>query len=91
MRTKHASGVSARPVARHSTRTLADERITVAYPAFETIWLGVLNHPDFPTADLSGLRLIQNIAVPERLVQMQKATPAAVEVSPSVPRNARRT
>ncbi len=64
-----------------SLRTLADERITVAYPAFETIWLGVLNHPDFPAADLSALRLIQNIAVPERLVQMQKATPGASEVS----------
>ena len=64
-----------------SLRTLADERITVAYPAFETIWLGILNHPDFPTADLSALRLIQNIAVPERLVQMQMATPAASEVS----------
>ena len=64
-----------------SLRTLVDERITVAYPAFETIWLGVLNHPGFPQADISALRLIQNIAVPERLVQMQKATPGAAEVS----------
>jgi fatty-acyl-CoA synthase len=61
--------------------TLERERITVAYPAFETIWLGVLNHPRFPEADLSALRLIQNIAVPERLVQMQKALPGAIEVS----------
>ena len=64
-----------------SLRTLADERITVAYPAFETIWLGVLNHPDFAEADLSSLRLVQNIAVPERLVQMQRAIPGAIEVS----------
>jgi fatty-acyl-CoA synthase len=61
--------------------TLERERITVAYPAFETIWLGVLNHPRFAEADLSALRLIQNIAVPERLVQMQKALPSAIEVS----------
>jgi fatty-acyl-CoA synthase len=64
-----------------SLRTLEQERITVAYPAFETIWLGVLNHPHFADADLSALRLIQNIAVPERLVQMQQATPQAAEVS----------
>ena len=64
-----------------SLRTLVDERITVAYPAFETIWLGVVNHPDFPGADISALRLIQNIAVPERLIHLQKATPDAAEVS----------
>lgn len=61
--------------------TLERERITVAYPAFETIWLGVLNHPRFAQADLSALRLIQNIAVPERLIQMQKVLPNAIEVS----------
>jgi fatty-acyl-CoA synthase len=61
--------------------TLEQERITVAYPAFETIWLGVLNHPRFPHADLSALRLIQNIAVPERLAQMQRLLPGAIEVS----------
>ena len=26
---------------------LEEERCTVAFPAFETIWLGVLNHPRF--------------------------------------------
>ena len=67
--------------ATQSLDTLERERITVAYPAFETIWLGVLNHPRFAEADLSALRLIQNIAVPERLVQMQKMLPNAVEVS----------
>jgi fatty-acyl-CoA synthase len=64
-----------------SLRTLSEERITVAYPAFETIWLGVLNHPRFAETDLSSLRLIQNIAVPERLVKMQQATPKAAQVS----------
>jgi fatty-acyl-CoA synthase len=62
-------------------RQLERERCTVAYPAFETIWLGVLNHPDFEQADLSSLRLIQNIATPERLIYLQSRLRHVVEVS----------
>jgi fatty-acyl-CoA synthase len=62
-------------------RTLQEERCTVAYPAFDMIWMAVLNHPDFATADLSRLRLIQSITTPERLAQLQAALPHAVEVS----------
>jgi fatty-acyl-CoA synthase len=61
-------------------RTLEEERCTVIYPAFETIWLAVLNHPRFPEADLSALRLIQNIAIPERLAQMQAKLPDVPQV-----------
>jgi fatty-acyl-CoA synthase len=61
--------------------TLEHERITVAYPAFETIWLQVLDHPRFPQADLGSLRLIQNIAIPERLQQMHDRLPTAAQVS----------
>jgi fatty-acyl-CoA synthase len=61
--------------------TLEQERITIAYPAFETIWLQVLDHPRFPEADLSALRLIQNIAIPERLQQMHDRLPTAAQVS----------
>ncbi|HEY4279621.1 MAG TPA: AMP-binding protein [Conexibacter sp.] len=60
---------------------LQDEQCTVAYPAFETIWLGVLNHPRLADADLSKLRLIQNIATPERLAYMQERMPWVIEVS----------
>lgn len=62
-------------------RQLEEERCTVAYPAFETIWLGVLNHPRLAEADLSRLRLIQNIATPERLIYMQDRMPWVTEVS----------
>jgi fatty-acyl-CoA synthase len=62
-------------------RQLEEERCTVAYPAFETLWLQVLNHPRFAEADLSALRLIQNIATPERLIYLQSRLPTAVEVS----------
>lgn len=62
-------------------RQLEEHRCTVAYPAFETLWLQVLNHPRFGEADLSSLRLIQNIATPERLIYLQSRLPTAVEVS----------
>ncbi len=62
-------------------RQLEEERCTVAYPAFETLWLQVLNHPHFDEADLSALRLIQNIATPERLIYLQSRLPSAIEVS----------
>ena len=60
---------------------LARERATVAFPAFETIWLAVLATPGFAAADLSPLRLVINIGSPERLRRMQEALPDAIQVS----------
>lgn len=60
---------------------LADQRCTVAFPAFETIWLAVLDHPDFADADLSALRIVVNVGVPERLRSMQERLPGAIQVS----------
>jgi len=60
---------------------LERERVTVAMPAFELIWMGVLNHPRFADADLSALRLVMNVGVPERLESMQRMLPQAVQVS----------
>jgi fatty-acyl-CoA synthase len=62
-------------------RMLEEERVTVAYPAFETIWFAVLNHPRFEDADLSSIRVIQNICVPERLAQFEARMPWAVQVT----------
>ncbi len=62
-------------------RMLEDERVTVAYPAFETIWFGVLNHPRFKQAELSSIRVIQNICVPERLAQFEALMPWAAQVT----------
>jgi fatty-acyl-CoA synthase len=62
-------------------RQLEEERCTVAYPAFETIWLGVLNHPKFAETDLSRLRIIQNITTPERMIYMQERMPWISEVT----------
>jgi fatty-acyl-CoA synthase len=60
---------------------LERDRCTIAFPAFETIWLGVLDHPRFPEADLSALRLIINVGVPERMRLMQQRVPHVPQVS----------
>jgi fatty-acyl-CoA synthase len=60
---------------------LAAERCTVAFPAFETIWLAVLNHPRFAETDLSALRLVINVGVRTSLESMQARLPDAPQVS----------
>jgi fatty-acyl-CoA synthase len=62
-------------------RMLEQERCTVIYPAFETIWLQVLDHPEYERADLSSIRVIQSICVPERLMQLEARMPWAAQVS----------
>jgi fatty-acyl-CoA synthase len=62
-------------------RQLERERCTVGFPAFETIWLPVLEHPDFDRTDLSALRLVANVGAPERMRAMQARLPHAIQVS----------
>jgi fatty-acyl-CoA synthase len=67
-----------------ATRTLDQlerERVTIAFPAFELIWNSVLNHPRFPEADLSALRVVINVGATERLLQMQAMVPHAKQIS----------
>lgn len=60
---------------------LLEVRPTVAFPAFETIWLEVINHPEFTEETVGQLRLVAAIGIPERLRQMQEAVPWAKLVS----------
>ena len=60
---------------------LEAERITVALAAFETIWLPVLDRPDWPDRDLHRIRLVMAVGVPERLRAMAARVPQAVHVS----------
>ncbi len=62
-------------------RQLVKERCTVGFPAFETIWLPVLEHPDFDGADLSALRLVLNVGSPERMRSMQARLPHVTQLS----------
>ena len=60
---------------------LEGEGVTVALAAFETIWLPVLDQPDFPDRDLSRIRVVMVVGVAERLRQMAARLPGAVQVS----------
>jgi fatty-acyl-CoA synthase len=53
------------------------ERVAVVYVMFDTIWLPVLDHPRFGQADLSNLRTIYMVGVPERMRFYQERTPWA--------------
>jgi fatty-acyl-CoA synthase len=68
-------------VADEALDLLERERCSVAFPAFETIWLGVLNHPRFAEADLTALRLVINVGVRSSLLAMQERVPWASQVS----------
>ena len=57
------------------------ERCTLAFPAFETIWLAVQNEPRFPEADLSSLRLVVAVGSPGSLRLMQERLPSVTQVS----------
>ncbi len=60
---------------------LESERVTIAYPAFETIWRQVLELRDFDARDLSALRTILIVAVPESLREMQLRVPWAAQIA----------
>lgn len=64
-----------------AVRQLRDEGATIAIPAFEMIWLAVVEHDDFDAGDLPHLRLVFNIGSPERLRQLQARVPNAIQVS----------
>jgi fatty-acyl-CoA synthase len=84
MTTLTAGGALSHPGMFEANRALAQlegERCTAAFPAFELIWLAVLEAPGFADADLSALRVVINVGGRERLVQMQEALPDAIQVS----------
>lgn len=60
---------------------LVDERCTVALPAFETMWLQVLDHPECSEQALAELRLVLAVGIPERLQLMQERLPHAPMVT----------
>ncbi|MFB9905994.1 class I adenylate-forming enzyme family protein [Allokutzneria oryzae] len=60
---------------------LESQRCTVALPGFETIWLPVVNQRDFASRDLSALRFVMAVGVPERLRDMANRLPDATQVS----------
>lgn len=62
-------------------RMLEAERVTHGIPCFETIWLRVLDHPDFATTDLSRLRVVLNTGGEDLLRKLAARLPQAVQVA----------
>jgi fatty-acyl-CoA synthase len=60
---------------------IAALRCTIVLAAFETIWLPVVNQPDFNDRDLSSVRIVMTVGVTERLRDMASRLPDAVQVS----------
>ncbi|UGQ11307.1 AMP-binding protein [Yinghuangia sp. ASG 101] len=60
---------------------LEAQRCTVVLPGFETVWLPVVDRPDFRERDFSSIRLVMVVGVPERLRDMASRLPNAVHVS----------
>jgi len=64
-------------------KMLEDHKVTATYPSFVTIMQGLIYHPDFPTRNLSSIRLMNsNFAVqpPGVAEPIMKAMPAAIQV-----------
>jgi fatty-acyl-CoA synthase len=64
-------------------QTLQAERCTVAMPVFDTIWLAMLNHPEFEGSDLTSLRTALLLGTPESLRLTQERTPWLAQISGS--------
>jgi fatty-acyl-CoA synthase len=60
---------------------IESERCTVAFPTFDLIWLPVLRHASFPSRDLSSVRMVYVLSVPERTRSMAALFPAAVHIA----------
>jgi len=57
------------------------ERVTHAFPTFPTITQAIANHPRFGEVDFSALRLVNNVATPARLRELQQLWPGAAIVT----------
>ncbi len=64
-----------------SLRMIKAERCTVLYPAFEAIWLGLVEHEEYVPEELRHVRLVQNIHTPERMEQFAAQMPWASHVT----------
>lgn len=57
------------------------EQATHAFPTFPTVTQALLNHPDYPSTDLSSIRLVTNVAPPATLRKLQEQWPSATQIT----------
>lgn len=64
-----------------AVRQIVDERVTYMFGTFPTLNQELLGHPGFRSADLSSVRLVNQVAPPDMQRALQQALPRAVQVS----------
>ena len=57
------------------------ERATVMFPAFATITMQLLNHPDYHASTFESVRTIVNVGPPEELAAMQRKMPHTTQIT----------
>jgi fatty-acyl-CoA synthase len=62
-------------------RMLDEEHATVSFATFPAITQSLLNHPDYHRDRWRGIRLINNVAPPDTLREMQTRMPHTVQIS----------
>ena len=62
-------------------RLIRQESVTVAFPAFPTITLQLLDHPDYTPDSFANVRVMLNVGPPEELAAMQARMPHTTQVT----------
>ena len=62
-------------------KMMEGEGATHAFPSFPTVTQALVNHPDYPTTDLSSLRLLNNVAPPQTLRKLQEHWEPATQIT----------
>lgn len=60
---------------------ILEEGATILYPAFPTVMSELVNHPRFAELDTRQIRLINNVAPPDRLRENMRLLPHSVHIS----------
>ena len=60
---------------------ILEQQATILYPAFPTIMSELVTHPRFSSLDTRQIRLINNVAPPERLRENMQLLPHSVHIS----------
>lgn len=57
------------------------ERPTAMFPSFPTLTATLIHHPRWSDVDVSSIRIVNNVAPPDTLIEFQAAYPDAIQVS----------
>lgn len=62
-------------------RMLQKERATLMFPAFPTITMQLLNHPNYTANSFANIRVVLNVGPPEELRVMQERMPHTIQIT----------